>query len=137
MKVFVIVNRSTEEMRNVMNSYNELAIVWGEPEISPGTGKWWVKAENLTERTKNLIAEQPMCRLIIEDKREAKIELDRTWVFGYGVHRCWWLLREDVVETPFLVSVMMQNHIDDALNTDDPYDDNGGGFGVGRLDLIS
>ena len=117
-------------------AYNELAIIWDEPEINAGTGKWWTKADNLTERTKNLIAEQPMCGLIIEDKREAKISFNRAWVAEYGVHRCWWMLREEVVESPVLVSLTIQIDMDDALNTDDPYDD-GAGFGLGRLDLIS
>ena len=118
-----------------MNSYNELAIIWKEPELVSSTGKWWIAAENLTERTKQLIAEQPMCRVIMENGRTAKIELDRTWVYAYGAHRCWWLLREDVVEVPVLVNQMLQDHMDDAIDRDSP-EDNGGGFGSPRLDFI-
>lgn len=105
-----------------MNSYNELAIIWGEPVENANTGKWWTKAENLTERTKQLLAAQPMCGFIAEGNRDANISFDRTWVALYGAHRCWWMLREEVVERPVMLSLALQLALDDALNSDDPYD---------------
>lgn len=120
-------------------TYNELAIKWGEPEIKASTGKWWTTAENLTERTKQLLAAQPMCGFIIEEKRQAKISLDRTWVALYGAHRCWWLLREEVVEHPVMLSLNLQLALDEVLKTDDPYDDGDDDLGSmwGRLGLMS
>lgn len=127
-----------------MNSYNELAIKWDEPEINANTGKWWTRAENLTERTKQLLAAQPMCGFIAEERRQAKISLARTWVAQYGAHRCWWWLREEVVEHPVMVSLTMQLAMNDALDRprhDDVGkrwdDDDLGDLGWGRLDYIS
>jgi len=117
--------------------YNELAINWQEPHINPETGQWWTKAENMTERTKTLLCIQPMTHLIIEGKREAKISFDRSWVLAYGVHRCWWFLREEVVEHPVMPSLEIEMAMDAALNTDNPYSDDGAGFGGDLMGFIS
>jgi len=112
---------------------NELLITWGEPELHSGTGKWWIEVANLTERTSTLVWSHDVSHLVIEEGREAKIELGRAWVAAYGAWRCWWLLREDVVETTFLVSEMLQDRMNEALDRDNHY---GAGFGTSRLDLF-
>jgi hypothetical protein len=131
-------------MRKKTMAYNEMAIVWTEPQVDAESGLWTAAADNLTARTKDALAWIDLCSLIEEERFAAKVTFCRDYVARYGAHRCWWFLREMVTEAPVLVNPLIQGHMDEALARDWPGegksgwdDDDLGDLGWGRLDYVS
>jgi hypothetical protein len=131
-------------MRKETMTYNELAINWTEPCVDAQSGQWKSVANNLTARTKFILARIDLCCQVEEDQFAARVTFNRDYVAMYGAHRCWWFLRETVTENPVLVSARMQEHMDAALARDWPGDarkrwddDDLNDLGWSRLGFIS
>lgn len=125
-------------------AYNEMAIIWTEPCVDADTGMWKSVANNLTARTKFILSHMDLCCQIEEHKFAARVTFNKDFVARYGVHRCWWFLREMVTENPVLISPRMQEHVDEALARDWPGenknrwdDDDLSDLGWSRLGFIS
>lgn len=105
-----------------------MASQWGEPTYNKNNGYWHGHVEGLTHAQINALYAHEVCRgaFVFPDPRSGKATptLNYGMVAEYGAVRCWWLVREDVLdaqEREVELSGQWERALGDALSQPNGY----------------
>lgn len=114
------------------------SIEWTEPEVNRYTGKWHVGVDHLRQKSERMLERHELAVQVSVSAGSANVMLSPALVERFGVMRCWWWLREDVVEWGALLSLQMENAMAAALEMPWPLDDDDdhNDWGWSRLDYV-
>jgi hypothetical protein len=102
-----------------------MQIVWDEPAVNALTGRWEAAVRNLRRRSKDSLARHELCGYMAMGRDDALVAFRQDVVSAWGVQRCWWFLREEIVERVVLLAPEFEAAMDAALDRASPVEDAG------------